>query len=102
MNIYPEFKKIAGLNRKIKDLQEKVSQRIDVEGLDFHAACLVDGCTEKKGHLYRSGNRLDNSGLVDNDYYCRQYTGYCEDDFYGTIYFKTDVPGQFVAVPFQM
>ncbi len=102
MNIYPEIKKIAGLNQRISNLEEKIKQQIDVEGMDWKAAYLVAGCSEKKGHLYCNGSRLDNCGLVDDIYYCRQYTGWCEDDFYGTLYFKTDVPGQFVAVPFAM
>lgn len=49
---------------------------------------------------YQNGVRLDNGGLVDDDYYCRQHTGCCEDDYYGELYFKTDVPGQFVEISF--
>lgn len=104
MTIIPELKKIAGLNDKIDRLASIVSQRgdIDPEGLDFRSAYLISGCKVKGKHLYQNGNKLDNYGLVDDLYYCKQYAGYCEDDFYGTLYFKTDVPGQFVAVPFPM
>lgn len=103
MNIYPELKKIACANEKIKRLSEKLKlTNFDCEGLIFQEAHLIDGCSEKKGHLYKDGHRLDNGSLVDDDYYCEQHTGYCEDDFYGTLYFKTNVPGQFVAVPFSM
>ena len=102
MNIYPELKKIAGANAKIVRLAEKVSGKLAAEGLDYASAYLITGCSEKNGHLYQDGGRLDNYGLVDDDYYCRQYTGYCEDDYYGTLYFKTNVPGQFVAIPFHM
>ena len=102
MNIYPELKKIAGANAKIIRLIEQLGQKIDVEGLDFSSAYLIEGCTERKGHLYQDGGRLDNYGLTDDNYYCSQYTGYCEDDYYGTLYFKTNVPGQFVAVPFHL
>lgn len=102
MNIYPEMKKIAGANAKIEWLAKKLSEKLDIDCLDFAAASLISGCSEKNGHLYQNGHRLDNYGLVDDDYYCRQFTGYCGDDFYGTLYFKTNVPGQFVAIPFQM
>lgn len=102
MIIYPELKKIAGLTAAIDGLAKKVSIKMDLDGLDFHSAYLIEGCKEKGGHLFRRGVRLDNSGLVDNMYYCDQTTGYLEDDFYGTLYFKTNVPGQFVAVPFAM
>ena len=102
MNIYPELKKIAGANAKIERLAEKFSEKLDIDGLAVAGAYLVNGCSEKNGHLYQNGHRLDNHGLVDDDYYCRQFTGYCGDDYYGTLYFKTNVPGQFVAIPFQM
>lgn len=102
MNIYPELKQIAGANSKIGRLAQKITERLDVEGLDFSRAYIINGCSEKNGHLYQDGGRLDNCGLVDDDYYCSQYTGYCGDDFYGTLFFKTNVPGQFVAIPFQM
>lgn len=102
MTIFPEMKKIAGLNAAIERLSKKLSMKVDVDGLYFDMAYLIEGCKEKGGHLFRSGVALDNAGLVDDLYYCKQYTGYCEDDFFGTLYFKTNVPGQFVAVPFEM
>lgn len=102
MKIYPELKKIATLNDKIERLAAAFEEKSSAEGLEFRAATLITGCREKDGHLYQNGVRLDNYGITDNEYYCRQYTGYCEDDFYGTLYFKTDVPGQFVAIPFHM
>ena len=103
MTVIPELKKIACLNDKIEHLAKIVGEKMDVDGLDFRSAYLVSGCRAKGKHLYnKDGFRLDNSGLVDDLYYCNQHTGYCEDDFYGTLYFKTDVPGQYVAVPFAM
>lgn len=102
MNIYQEIKKIAGANQKVERLSKMLTNKIDTEGLDWTAAYLIEGCKEKDRGLYQNGCRLDNCGLVDDDYYCKQHTGYCEDDFYGTLYFKTNVPGQFVAVPFAL
>lgn len=102
MNIYKEIKGIAKANAKIEHLANLLSEKIDCDGLDLSAAYFISGCREKNGHLYHGEARLDNSGLVDDDYYCNQYTGYLGDDFYGTIYFKTDARGVFVAVPFSM
>lgn len=105
MNIYPEIKQIVELNEKITHLIEKLSSQLDVDGCDFNDAYFVKNCEEISNHLYDSeGNQLDNDsyGLIDSDYYCCQYRGYCEDDFHGTLYFKTDVPGQFVAIPFNI
>lgn len=102
MVIYHEMKEIAQKNEEIKSLAEKLEEIIDCDGLDFDKAYFVNGCQERNGHLYQDGKRLDNHGLVDDEYYCTQQTGYCEDDYYGTLYFKTDIPGVFVAVPFEM
>lgn len=105
MTIIPELKKIASLNAKKNRLAEIVAQKIgdgDTDGIDITEAYLVSGCSVKDGHLYHNDSQLDNCGLVDDLYFCKQYTGYLEDDYYGTLYFKTDVPGQFVAVPFAM
>lgn len=102
MIILPEIKKIAGAVAKIDRLSDRLNKETDLAGVWWNGAYLVSGCTEKRGHLYQDGGRLDNCGLVDDLYYCDQHTGYCEDDFHGTLYFKTNVPGQFVAVPFEM
>ena len=100
MNVYPEIKNIAGKNDAISRLAATLEEKIDCDGLFLKDAYFVSGCKEKNGHLYKNGNQMDNGGLVDDDYYCDQHTGYCEDDYHGTLYFKTNVPGQFVAVPF--
>jgi len=102
MIVIPEIKKIAAANDKRDRLAKIVDEKIDADGMDFECAYFVTGCKEKNGHLFnKDGHQLDKDGLVDDLYYCEQYTGYCEDDYYGTLYFKTNVPGQFVAVPFQ-
>lgn len=102
MIVIPELKKIAAANDKIKRLSKIVGEKIDADGLWLEGAYFIDGCKEKNGHLFQNGCQLDNSGLADDLYYCDQHTGYCEDDYHGTLYFKTDVPGQFVAVTFDM
>ena len=102
MKTYPEILKIVGAFNKASRLIKNLDSKLDCDGLKFEGAYLIDGCSERKGHLYKKGIRLDNSGIVDDDYYCDQHTGYCEDDFYGTVYFKTKTPGQFIAVPFEL
>ena len=100
MNVYPEIKKIAEMNAERDRLNDLLADQIDCAGIDWPSARLIADCVERDGHLYRDGGRLDNSGLVDDDYYCDQHAGYCEDDYHGTLYFRTDVPGQFVAIPY--
>lgn len=99
VKIIKEIKQIAALNAKIQRMEGVVAEKMEVDDLDLRSARLISGCSVKGKHLYQNGVRLDNSGLVDELYYCKQCHGY-EDDYYGTLYFKTDVPGQYVAVPF--
>mgnify|MGYP003429945535 CR=1 FL=1 len=101
MRVYEELKEIALMNEKTEELSEKVAEKIDAVCADFAFAKIVRGCEEKNGHLYNSdGKRLDNYGLVDDDYYCYQEQGYIEDDFYGRLYFATDEKGVFIEIPF--
>lgn len=93
MNIYPEIKKIATSVAKINRLAEQVSQKMDIEGIEWFTAELV--------HLnHEQIKRLGE--CVDNDYYCNQWQGYIEDSFHGYLYFKTNVPGEFVRVHFDI
>jgi hypothetical protein len=101
MIVVPELEKIAELNRLIEELVEAVGTQADIDDLDLGAAYFVSDCEERDGHLFDGyGRRLDTHGLVDDLYYCKQYGGHCEDDFYGTLYFATGVSSLFVAVPF--
>ena len=101
VDIYPEVKKIAGAIDKINRLSEKLSKKLDDEGIEWCTAKLITGCSERNGHLYKDGDRLDN-GNGETEYYVNQEVGYCGDDFHGYLYFKTNVPGQFVQVHFDM
>lgn len=100
MRVYNELKKIACMNQKIEMLSNKLAQKIGLDDIDLSSARLVSGLSERFGHLYRNGVMIDNSGLVNDDYYCCQHTGYIEDEFFGKLYFKTNVPGQFVEIDF--
>ena len=102
MIVLPGIKKIAEMNAKIMHLAKILNEKMDTEGLNWERAYLIANCEERNGHLYCGNSQLDNEGIVDDLYYCEQYDGYTGDDFHGTLYFKTNVPGQFVAVPFEM
>lgn len=41
------------------------------------------------------------SGDENDDYFVSQSTGWTCDDYYGHLWFKTDVPGQYVRVYFE-
>ena len=100
MKIYPKVKKIARKNRAIRRWGSVLNHKLGCDGLNWELAKFIDGCSIWDGHLYQNGTRLDKDGLVDNDYFFTQYSGYCENDYHGMLYFGTNVPGIFVAVPF--
>ena len=101
MRIFKEVKKIANKMSQIHQLIKKLENNphFDAEGLEWESVEFVSGLQEKKDGLYKNGRRIAKNGF---DYYCAQTTGFCEDDYYGWVYFKTDVPGQFVKVFFHM
>lgn len=95
MNIYKEAKEIAKRNAQIKRLADKLAEKIDVEGVAWSSAQLVSLSKEDI-------EGFDPVTSVTEDYLVDQSTGYCEDDYYGWLYFKTDVPGQYVRVYYAM
>ena len=94
MNIYPEIKKIAMSMDKVCRLSEQLSEKLDTSGVVWTSAELV----------YLNREQIERLGeCVDNDYYCDQWQDtYIEDSFHGYLYFKTNVPGEFVKVYFSM
>ncbi|MBQ8559067.1 MAG: hypothetical protein IJ439_03680 [Tyzzerella sp.] len=90
MKQYKEIKQIAKYIQKIQRLSEQLAERIDVDDIEWNTAHLVSMSKEQLSHLE----------LVADEYYVKQYQGYIEDDFYGWLYYATDVPGQYVKVHF--
>lgn len=95
--IYKEIKRIACLNAQMNRLVNILVERIDDYGINWYSAELVNGLTVGERGLYHG--KICIAGRGDN-YFVDQRTGYCEDDYYGHLYFRTDVPGQYVKVYF--
>ena len=93
MNILKEVKEIAKKNAQIKILIDKLSNNIDTEDIDWATASFVSLPKEEIKRFKRTNCETE-------DYFVDQWTGYVEDSFYGYLYFKTDVPGQYVRVHF--
>lgn len=102
MVIYEELKRIAEINQERNRLANALFEKMDLDGLNIESAELIKNCVEENGHLYdKNGNKLDNCGLVDDEYYCNQHKGFLEDDYYGTLYYATDENGTFIKIPFR-
>lgn len=100
MIIHEELEQIAEKNAEIIQLTKQLSEKTEIEDLYINQAEFIE-CVEKDGHLYSvDGGRLDNCGMVDNEYYCEQYSGWSEDHYHGKLYYATKKKNIFVAVPF--
>lgn len=106
MKIIPELKQIVDHKTAIIDHKAAIYQLVErleadpslgTHDLRFEDAHLVCGCQERDGHLYRGSRQLDNdgNGPVNDLYYSRKRGSS------GCVYFKTEVPGRFVAVPYK-
>ena len=95
MNKYKEIKEIAKCVAKMKRLVDQLEDKLDTDGIDWGTAEFVTLSKEDRRHF-------ENTNGVTEDYYTKQYTGYLGDDYYGWLYFATDVPGQYVKVHFEM
>lgn len=91
MKVFKEIKEIAKCTNKIKNLVDKLEEKMDTDDIDWNTAELV---SLNKEQIKRLGS------VVDDLYYCDQHQIY-EDWFAGWLYFKTDVPGQYVKVHFE-
>lgn len=95
--IYKEIKRIACLNAQRDRFINILEERFEDYGIDWHSAELVSGLTVGERGLYHG--EICIAEWCD-DYFVDQHTGYCEDDYYGSLYFRTDVPGQYVKVSY--
>lgn len=92
MIVYKEVKEIAKCNQKIADLIKELEAQTDLDGLHMQEAKVVN-----HDNTYFDDLRAE---LVDDEYYCVQSHGYYEDEFYGTLWFATDVKDEYVEIPF--
>ena len=96
MKIFKEIKKIAQLNDKKHRLIELIKEKYGdmADGVYWDTAHFETLNKEDVQEFRKSGNETE-------DYFVTQSTGYLGDDFYGHLWFKTDVPGQYVKVYFE-
>ena len=99
MPIYKAAKRIACINAQLARQVELMNQEIDPDGIEWWSAELVSGLTARDGKLYYGDFPVAEWA---DEYYVDQTQGYSEDNYYGWLYFRTDVPGQYVRVHFDM
>lgn len=96
----PDFLKtifeIASLKSKINKIFLRPQVAEEFEDMTyFEVEGFERNCIEQNGLLYDSngcclaeGDKWEPTGMIDNLYYVDQHSGYLEDDYYGTMYYK--------------
>lgn len=96
MKIYKEVSEIANKLSEINSLVDKLEEyRLDIHGVDWTTAKFF---TPDEDDI----KYFEDTNGVTEDYYVTQNIGYCEDYCYGHLYFKTDIPNQYVKVYFEV
>lgn len=96
---------LSRVHQKEEELKALVSEIDLFDDIEWSYEATYTNCTIKDGVLYsESGNKLSTDGRCmseDIPYFVNQHTGYCCDDFYGTMYIKVNDMNTFVAISFE-
>jgi len=95
LELYNEHNKLESI---LKELQK---ENDCFEGVNLNSMQLVEDCTVKGNELWCGNKKLAKDGLVDDLYFCNQSTGYCEDDYYGYLYFPIDNVGTYLKMYYE-
>lgn len=102
------LKKIKAYARKeieLNSLREKLDKHYLFEDLlQWGVTAIYQNCEIKDGELYNeNGDLLSRDGRCMDEqipYFVNQSTGYCGDDYYGTMFVKVDEQNTFVAISY--
>lgn len=100
------LKKMGNLMNQLTFIKEKLQENEFFEDLlSWGVVDIYYNCKIKDGKLYTDTDKLlSNDGkCMDEEipYFVNQHTGYCGDDFYGTMFIRVDDLNTFVAVAYE-
>ena len=116
MNVMTAKKKLyrlAQLQTELDKLKNELSEEMEFEyghgfvdnilaGMEWDTEQIYYNCKIADGRLYNAdGILLSKNGECMSEplgYFVNQSVGYCEDDYFGTMFFQVDDKGTFVAV----
>ena len=94
---------MAELAEETRKLHEELKEWLD--GMSWSPEEIYYNCTIKDGILYDSnGEELSHDGGCMDEkmpYFVNQSCGYCEDDYYGDMFYSVDDKGTFVKVSYE-
>lgn len=97
--------RLAQITQEAEQLSHELYEEWFSGCADYRATQILTGCTiDAEGLKDAEGNLLSDDGRCMDEplgYFVNQSCGYCEDDFYGTMYVSVDDKGTFVAVDYQ-
>ena len=97
--------RLAQLTEEAEALHSELYEEWFSYCMDYQATKILTGCTiDDEGLKDAEGNLLSRDGRCMDEpfgYFVNQSCGYCEDDYYGTMYVSIDDKGTFVAVDYQ-
>ena len=100
------LKKMGDLTQQLASIKETLNKSELFEDLSsWDVVGIYYNCKIKNGKLYTDADDLlSYDGICMDEeipYFVNQYTGYCEDDYYGTMFIRVDDLNTFVAVAYE-
>lgn len=96
---------LAEITQEAEKLSHELYEEWFSDFMDYRAGQILYSCTiDSEGLKNSAGELLSADGRCMDEplpYFVNQSCGYCEDDFYGTMYVSVDDKGTFVAVDYQ-
>ena len=100
------IKKLGDLTQQMMNIRETLNESGFFKDLSsWGVNGIYYNCKIKDGCLYTDKDELlsDDGGCMDEQipYFVNQSTGYCGDDFYGTMYVRVGDLNTFVAIAYE-
>lgn len=100
------IKKLGDSIEQMKNIQNALNESYFFEELmSWDVIGIYYNCKIVDGWLYsENGETLSNDGTCMDEeipYFVNQHTGYCGDDYYGTLFVKVADPNTFVAINYE-
>lgn len=100
------IKKLGDLMQQMENIRETLSKSEFFEDLSsWGVVGIYYNCKIENGKLYTDKGELlsDDGNCMDEKipYFVNQFTGYCEDDYYGTMFIRVGDLNTFVAVSYE-
>lgn len=100
------LKKMGDLMQQLANIKETLGKSEFFKELSsWGVVCIYYNCKIENGKLFTNKGELlsDDGRCMDEEipYFVNQHTGYCGDDYYGTMFIRVDDLNTFVTVAYE-